>query len=823
MADIISDFCAKSFELLVKEVEKKDSADNRIHLDMCSLLEAWTAGLVPATDSEMPPERLKRGLVEYSHRLQRMEEAVSKVLEARPAGEAPMPRTVPNGEASCTLPLWKLGFQEHCSVKGASPTTDIIDCVEKFITKGNETFLYPLIVHFQMNPPQNITPGAQIQDFSVGLVMGFAVTLACHAFAHCLWWEFRDQCYSENFWASSDSHRVLASRLHICLRLQAKYVPKESLDDLVHSGISAKKQAGLRQPPNLLQLQFAMSRLVTHLQSSGSRKSTVEILSDCIKDFQKREAVRRAKLTTNEIKGLKAVFRMSNAFQARLKVIWGGDKLNHTSVTLDLISQDFLDMTKGLSVDKATNPTWFRILTKSQPKFMEWLERTDGRFNRELDEKINTGKKINLENQAHTLRDNVQDRQLVWVMACLWVDSETETVKHNTDSRYLQYREQWRKGLLDVDLRPHAVAKDPEFRHDQLRFARPAVEESMTLGMAGDMDEKAKKAARDALMANLHNFDIQLQAEASRVQVFQASLTDWEAKSRASRRVSLSLQHDVTTQATNEEANARYQIGGFNGVQESLQFVTSAFQKVAQHPPAIGEDQVLRVNLIDLSKYGQHHSRLVEELRTLITDELREHPVTSCFVILPPHFTKFGDSMEAGSGREAAIQKARDEAFRSLTEVTTQATYKDCSWLWDRTTISEHSVRELTVKFLFLVSNQMHPNNTRKSLFLRSSLFRWGAVPTLLQAMSRSLYRNWASEVEMFGQERRCHACMFIRPIGASRCPLVSRCPRECLFRFLHSSLSYGLPQPTPLHKAWWRCCCCTYPWLACTGLPRQG
>ena len=129
-------------------------------------------------------------------------------------------------------------------------------------------------------------------------------------------------------------------------------------------------------------------------QSGGSRKSAGELLEDCIKEYQRLESVRRAKLTTNEIKGLKVVFRMDIAFQRRLKIIWGGDKLHHTSITLELIASDFLDLSKHIGVDKQANPTWFRILSKTPAKFLAWLERSDGRFNRELDEKLNQAKSV---------------------------------------------------------------------------------------------------------------------------------------------------------------------------------------------------------------------------------------------------------------------------------------------------------------------------------------------------------------------------------------------------------------------------------------------
>ena len=471
---------------------------------------------------------------------------------------------------------------------------------------------------------------------------------------------------------------------------------------------------------------------------------------DCIKDHQKREEVRRAKLNTNEIKGLKTVFRMDTAFQRRLKLIWGGDKLNHTSISLDLISQDFLDLSRPLTVNKHDNPTWFRILTKSASKFMAWLERSDGRFNKELDEKLSQGKKINLENQAHNFRDPVADRKIVWEMACLWDDSLSVCQAHNSAARFQQYSEQFAKGLLDADLRPHCLAKDPEFRHDQLRFARPSVEDATTLSMAGDMDDQAMTAARAALTANLHNFEVQLKAEVSRIQVFQAAQAEWETKTRVARRAMLDTQHQATLTATNEEASRRFMFGGFSNLQDAQQFATSALQRVAGMPPAIAEDQVIRINVVDLSKFGQHHSRVLEDLRKLITDDLREHPVTSCFIILPPHFTKFGDTMEAGPSRDAAIQKARDEAFRSLTELQTNASVRECMWLWDKASLGE-STRELTVKFHLMTSNQLHANGQMKSLIYRSLLWRWKAIPSLVTPMPRANYRHWGAEVDTFG------------------------------------------------------------------------
>lgn len=45
-------------------------------------------------------------------------------------------------------------------------------------------------------------------------------------------------------------------------------------------------------------------------------------------------------------------------------------------------------------------------------------------------------------------------------------------MKHNSPERFEAYKEQFFKGLLDVDMRPHAVCMDPDYTPDTLRFAR---------------------------------------------------------------------------------------------------------------------------------------------------------------------------------------------------------------------------------------------------------------------------------------------------------------------------------------------------------------
>ena len=95
-----------------------------------------------------------------------------------------------------------------------------------------------------------------------------------------------------------------------------------------------------------------------------------------------------------------------------------------TQRTLDLVTPDG---TEG-SDDSMTR------MSQLQPKTIKrrlevWLKRVAGKFECELDSRLASGRAISMANQAHLLRDRVEDRPVVFRMACLWVDALPEACK----------------------------------------------------------------------------------------------------------------------------------------------------------------------------------------------------------------------------------------------------------------------------------------------------------------------------------------------------------------------------------------------------------
>ena len=83
------------------------------------------------------------------------------------------------------------------------------------------------------------------------------------------------------------------------------------------------------------------------------------------KDHNKRESIARARLVTDEIRGLKILCRQSDHFKCRLAAIWGTDKFQYTAVPLGLIASNVLDSSAELPIDrKAATLYWAGFCSK---------------------------------------------------------------------------------------------------------------------------------------------------------------------------------------------------------------------------------------------------------------------------------------------------------------------------------------------------------------------------------------------------------------------------------------------------------------------------
>ncbi len=90
------------------------------------------------------------------------------------------------------------------------------------------------------------------------------------------------------------------------------------------------------------------------------------------------------------------------------------------------------------------------ICTADKDKYMTWLCRVQGRFDKKIAETLSRGKTPNLRNFGHLYRDS--EPEVVFRMACLWNWLLPHIKASQTESRVQSLMDMFHSGALDKDL-----------------------------------------------------------------------------------------------------------------------------------------------------------------------------------------------------------------------------------------------------------------------------------------------------------------------------------------------------------------------------------
>ena len=90
----------------------------------------------------------------------------------------------------------------------------------------------------------------------------------------------------------------------------------------------------------------------------------------------------------------------------------------HTAVPTNLLGSSFLSKAYEFHLPKATHAIWHEIIAPTEGKYMIWLERASGRFQRKVSETLSRGRAPNTRNFGSMYRD--AEPEVVYKMCCLW-------------------------------------------------------------------------------------------------------------------------------------------------------------------------------------------------------------------------------------------------------------------------------------------------------------------------------------------------------------------------------------------------------------------
>jgi hypothetical protein len=237
---------------------------------------------------------------------------------------------------------------------------------------GNQTSKYPVEVLFSW---LGLKAGDPITPFSVGIAIGMGTIMSCFLVCHAL--RSRSQWCP---WSLDTVVDHLGHHLLKVLRIHAIFDPPTDTMSLLRKTIGSKIAASNRSRPSPLQMEAALRIRVREIQAASTRaKAAAAVFDEVITAYNKLEKVKSCKLSADETACIKLIARSSQEMKVLLSVIWGDDKMQHTSVPMSLLASKFLDDTTDLAVPHA-NGTWTKILGVTEAKRICFIKRCHGRF-----------------------------------------------------------------------------------------------------------------------------------------------------------------------------------------------------------------------------------------------------------------------------------------------------------------------------------------------------------------------------------------------------------------------------------------------------------
>ena len=194
---------------------------------------------------------------------------------------------------------------------------------------------------------------------------------------------------------------------------------------------------------------------------------------------------------------------------------------------LPRLASPWLDQTRELPVQQATNPVWHSILTPTEDKYVAWLRRVGGRFQAKVEETLAKGKMPNLRNFASQYRD--AEPELVWRTVCMWMSGRPDVMRLSSRARFTDLEHMFFRGVLDKDLFDKARVTDPTFNFLDLRFMRDV---GVDVNVSAPADDFQAAEVEKQLM-DVKVFKLRLQAEQNEWRRYNVALQEWGDSTQA--------------------------------------------------------------------------------------------------------------------------------------------------------------------------------------------------------------------------------------------------------------------------------------------------
>ena len=634
--------------------------------------------------------------------------------------------------SSHELKLWQIGYSESASVKGASSLASVMDCLKgALLGKGCMTHEFPIQILFEFMGGQ---VGQPVEDFSVGVSIGFAVVTSCYLVCLCASW----QKWHELEFANPADKVELSERVLRCLQLTTVYKPAATLKEQVLTTIGDKMGASSRPRPNPAQLNYAFGRVVTARKGQGTRLTEYQLLKDVMLDHNRAEPISKRRVNQDEMNASLFLSQRSPEYMDVLKLIWGQEKPQFTALPVRHLVQPYL-LTSPVTA--AENPVWSEILKPTEEKHIQWLRRLHGKWAANLALATSSRSGPNVRASHASNRDT--DYEQVWRICCCWVHAQPVAVSNLPEAELKALQAQFNRGALDGTFAPHVIGMRQEFRSTDVQCFRSAhsgdaqLEEDQHVARMNSAEQEAQLAEFNLFKENLRHDQLLF----TRVLV---AVSEYENASHAEitsmRRRLADVQHAVGRHVL----DAHFAVSTAEGLDEARNFMALQLNALAdQHPPCPKTD-VMVCEWWNLPMLGLRASCSVKDLVNSCLRGAAESPRTWAAVIFAPNTPDHGKGQATGLDFSKMVQ-AHAASLRAALNAHAALLVTECHVIFESESVPTD--RPHVQDLLLVMAAQARPDGKELTcLFAQSSLARRRTLATPVKSFPRGSTSDWTRE-----------------------------------------------------------------------------
>ena len=454
----------------------------------------------------------------------------------------------------------------------------------------------------------------------------------------------------------------------------------------------------------------------------------------------------------DELAAMRLLATVEPTFIRLLKGIWSTSARSMTSVPLELLTHPWLLSSTALPVTQKENPMWYDILTVTPAKQTFWLRRVDGKF--QAVGGVDPARKRS--NASVSVRlDAARDKapEIVWRMACCFFSALATMAEVLTSDDVSLKQQHFLKGNLDGDFKDKCTCLDPSFDFGDIRFIRMA----RSAKQCENPEALMHQAQRASLLSDLNVARVKLLGE-------QSSWLDFVARKKAMEEAGQTEMSRALAAANEslEQAVATHVMSNYKSLCEPNR--NSLWHAAEEHLHIFAEDapglhdasNVFRVDVYNLPAYGSQHSREFTDMVRQATNTHTVHPKKSVSLFFVPNCPGHG----SGGGGKLTAACFAEQTQLAVNDVVSTLKSKGCTNMMVKEVVaifkdSYSNERKRRVDFVMCVTDQVDSGGVSSSDFVKSSLWRFEAVPSPVPMQPRSEFKDWTKQLHVYGDSSR--------------------------------------------------------------------